>query len=494
MKAFAQKPDALGVGFSYSTALEPVIQQCPELLGVLELEPQTLWVPQSGGGYRVDWQTVERIRGFGVPILLHGVNNPVGGSLRPDRTQARYFAETARAVQAPWVSEHLSFNRVATDGGATEFAGFMLPPLQSAAGVEEAANSIRALAEAVGYPLAIETGVNYLQPIPGEMEDGAFVAAVAERADCGILLDLHNIWTNQRNGRQSVEGFLSQLPLERVWEVHMAGGSERDGYWLDSHVGGVPEPLWALARELLPDLPALGAVIFEIFPVNVPALGIPGVIEQLEKLNKLWSETRKGVSRRPERKPPILTEFKTEPGSVSKESPAQWERDLVGSIRQSGAASARTTRVSADPGVAIVSSLVDEFRAAMVVQNLQLTSTLLFLTLGKQEFRDLLANHARRWPPEPFAVDEARAFARSLEEALPTVPYLGEVLAFEKATLDTLLDGEARVVSFRHDPLPLLRALAQGQMPANPGAGNYEVEVTPDELESRHGYGLAVSH
>ena len=64
-------------------------------------------------------------------------------------------------------------------------------------------------------------------------------AAVAECADCGILLDLHNLFANGVNGRQSVEEFIAQLPLERVWEIHVAGGVELDGYWLDAHSGGV---------------------------------------------------------------------------------------------------------------------------------------------------------------------------------------------------------------------------------------------------------------
>jgi len=54
-------------------------------------------------------------------------------------------------------------------------------------------------------PIAIETAVNYLRPRADELGDGEFVAAVAERADCGILLDLHNIYCNALNGRQSVD-------------------------------------------------------------------------------------------------------------------------------------------------------------------------------------------------------------------------------------------------------------------------------------------------
>jgi len=82
-------------------------------------------------------------------------------------------------------------------------------------------------------PFAVETGVNYLQPCAGEMSDGAFVAAVAEAADCGIVLDLHNLWANETERPPAGGAVLAELPLERIWEVHLAGGSEFQGYWLD---------------------------------------------------------------------------------------------------------------------------------------------------------------------------------------------------------------------------------------------------------------------
>ena len=86
-------------------------------------------------------------------------------------------------------------------------------------------------------PFLIETGVNYLQPRPGELSDGAYIASVADSSDCAILLDLHNLLANERNGREPVSDVLSDLPLERVLEVHITGGFEFDGYYLDAHVG-----------------------------------------------------------------------------------------------------------------------------------------------------------------------------------------------------------------------------------------------------------------
>ena len=147
----------------------------------------------------------------------------MGGTLPPDPAQLPPFLRTIEALQPPWVSEHLSFNRARGPGGVYN-TGFLLPPRQTTEGIRSAVRSIRAMADAIGLPFAVETGVNYLHQREDELDDGRFVAEVVEGADCGLLLDLHNLWANQRNGRQAIEEYLAQLPLERVWEVHLAGG------------------------------------------------------------------------------------------------------------------------------------------------------------------------------------------------------------------------------------------------------------------------------
>ena len=136
--------------------------------------------------------------------------------------------------------------------------------------------------------MVVETGVNYLRPRSDELRDGNFVRRVSEAADCGLLLDLHNVFTNALNGRQPLDAFLDDLPLERVWEVHLAGGMELDGFWLDAHSGAIPDALYSVAEQLIPRLPNLGAIIFEIFPSFVPVVGLDLVEEQIHRLHALW--------------------------------------------------------------------------------------------------------------------------------------------------------------------------------------------------------------
>jgi hypothetical protein len=139
--------------------------------------------------------------------------------------------------------------------------------------------------------------------------------------------------------------------------------------------------------------------------------------------------------------------------------------------------------LAADPGVPVVNRLVCEFRASMIVSVLRLTSRLMMLALGTETFRAVLDDFWSKTPPQQFASSEAEAFAAYLESIDLKLPHLGKVLEFERAVLATLMDDQPRVVTFQFDPLPLLRALAEGRLPDITGrVGQFEIEVTADNL------------
>lgn len=474
----------LGVGITYASAIEPLLIQYPELFHVIEIEPQTTWLEnrESTEPYRIVDEVFEHLVHLPGHKLVHSVGTPVGGTIRPDPAQLTLLQRTIARLDSPWSSEHLSFN------STTEFStGFFLPPRQTAAGVATAVQNIRDLQAALSVPIAVETGVNYLRPRPDEMPDGAFVAAVVETANCGLLLDLHNIFANALNGRQSVEAFLAQLPLDRIWEIHLAGGFDMEGFWLDAHSGAIPNPLFELASQVVPTLPNLKAIIFEIFPSFVPVVGFDGIRVQMEKLHELWALR----SQASERLPPANPVPHQAPVTLGQNvSPVAWERALaalvIGRLAEDGVAH----ELAVDPGVEIIYRLIREFRASMVVGVLRLTARLLMLALGPDVFRAILADFWAKTPPQLFASTEAEAFARYLEALNLKVPQLAKILEFERAVLATLMDEQTRVVTFEIDPLPMLRSLAEGRLTEIPGQpGNFEIEITPDGPVSATGFG-----
>jgi uncharacterized protein (UPF0276 family) len=465
------------IGLSYFSGVEPLLRAAPELVDVLEIEPQTFWLqPDSQReAYRLEERAVERIRSFPHPKLLHGIGFPVGGTEPPSEAQLAPFLRTCRALDPLWVSEHLSFNRARAAGGPL-CTGFLLPPRQTPAGVAAAVHSIRAMADRMPVPFAVETGVNYLRPRADEMRDGAFLGEVVERADCGILLDLHNLWCNERNGRQRIEDFLAEIPLERVWEIHLAGGSASGAYWLDSHSGAIPRPVLELAGEVIPRLPGLRAIVFELFPEYLPLVGDDLVREQLEAMRHLPAPNGVAFASGLASARPTREQLRLAAGP----SPAEWEDALGALVVRRQVASDLHAELGRDPAIEVIRKLIDDFRASMVAGVLKLTLRLLLLALGRDEVDRLFAAYWMHATPRRFASAEAEEFATWLAEQDLDVPHLRDVLAFERAVLDTLLHGETSLVRFHADPLVVLRSLAEARFPDSPRAGAFEVEITPD--------------
>ena len=474
----------LGVGVVFTPALEPFLRSGTDLVGVVEVEPQTLWRSSPGrrGAPTSDVDIAAQLAVLPQPKLVHGVGFPVGGSTPPHPEDVEAFARSIRDLEVPWASEHLGFNRAV--GPTGEFAtGFLLPPQQDASGVRAAARSIRSVASRLPVPFAVETGVNYLAPRPGELSDGEFVAEVTESADCGILLDLHNVWTNERNGRQSVDAFLAEIPLERVWEVHVAGGLERHGYWLDAHSGEVPEAVLEIAARVLPQLPNLRALIFEILGPYVPRLGVEGVQEQLERLWRLWDRrTRRDRVHGTGTVAPARPAPDRTPDDVDQpRTAAEWENTLGSLVVGQEVKGELAEELRRDPGIAVLRSLVRDARAGSLADALPSTCRLLLLALGGDGARNVIEQYFEASSPRLFGSEEAQAFGEYLQVTPAEVPHLAEVLTFELAAIRVAVNGRSEVVRLGCNPQALFAALLEGRVPDDLPAAEFEIEITPDD-------------
>jgi uncharacterized protein (UPF0276 family) len=477
-------PRLAGVGVSWTRSLDPVLLQHPELVDWIEFEPQTTWLVASAGtppqAPRAVLDHLQRLPGR---KLVHSVAAPVGGMTRPTEQHLALLREAVRALDAPWVSEHLSFN--ASHGICT---GFFMPPRQTDAQVRVIAGNICRLQDALGVPVAIENGTSYLRPRSDEMSDGEFFARVAEAADCGLLLDLHNAYANAVNGRQPLQDFLAALPLHRVWELHLAGGMICDGFWLDAHSGPVPSELWHIVRDLPRRLPALQAVIFEIFPSFLQDIGSAVVVDELHRMRAWIGEQAIDTAPSPViEEAPVLTFHSVDTVTQLAAMGGPWEAALTSlvtgqSVQPDDAdTEAMHASLTEEAGVALVRDLVFSFRASMVVQVLRLSTKLLLCSVGPEVFRRMLRDTFELHPPALYATLEANAFAAQVAARGWSVPYLADILDYELALTQTLIDGQPRVVKFAFEPIPLLRALTDGRLPDEvPELGCFEIELLPD--------------
>lgn len=240
----------LGAGLSFRPAWRWDVVRHRDTLGAVEFIPDDV----AGPAALQDLKYLQQA----VPVLLHGIGLSIGSAEGLDPVRLERLAEVAEAVRPPWFSEHIAFTRA----GGIEIGHLMPLPFNREA-VETVARNVAALRRALpaGMPIALEN-IAYRFTLPGsDMTEEEFVRAVVEEADVHLLLDLENVHANAANHGYDPIAYLEGLPLDRVLEVHLAGGFWKDGEYADSHTRPVPEESWALLEWLAPRTPVRAVIV-----------------------------------------------------------------------------------------------------------------------------------------------------------------------------------------------------------------------------------------
>jgi uncharacterized protein len=151
-----------------------------------------------------------------------------------------------------WHSEHLGFQTIPGEDGTTLEVGVPLPLPATKEAARVVAVRSAAIRRRYGVPFLLENPAHYLTGLPADPEIGdeiGLIHAITERSGCFLLLDLHNVHCNAVNHRFDPFAAIDRLPLSRVVEIHVAGGSWHDGFWMDAHDGRVPERVWGFCQN-----------------------------------------------------------------------------------------------------------------------------------------------------------------------------------------------------------------------------------------------------
>jgi uncharacterized protein (UPF0276 family) len=178
-----------------------------------------------------------------VPVVLHGVSLSIG-SLDP--LSDRYLddlAALARRIEPAWISDHLCWG---THGG--RYVHDLLPLPYTEEALEHVVGRVERVQERLGRQILLENVSSYVAFRDSTMAEWEFLSEVAHRADCGILLDVNNVFVSARNHGFDSDDYLAGLPAARIGQVHLAGHSDKGRYLLDSHDHPVPEAVWELYR------------------------------------------------------------------------------------------------------------------------------------------------------------------------------------------------------------------------------------------------------
>ena len=226
---------------------------------VLEQRPNVDWFEVISENFMVaGGRAIEVLEGVraNYPIAMHGVSMSIGSTDQLNRDYLRQLRELARRFEPAWISDHLCWTGV---GGRNLHDLLPLPYTDEA--VRHVVERIRQVQEMLERPILIENVSSYMAFEDSTMSEWEFISTIANEADCGILLDINNIFVSAFNHRFDANVYIDAVPAERIVQYHLAGHSDHGTHLLDTHDHPVRDEVWALYQRAARRFGAVSAIV-----------------------------------------------------------------------------------------------------------------------------------------------------------------------------------------------------------------------------------------
>lgn len=217
------------------------------------------------------------------PVALHGVSMNLGGTDPLDDGYLAELSQLARRAEPLWISDHLCWTR---HGGHHLHDLLPLPFTDEA--IEHVAARVRQVQERLGRQILIENVTSYAQLACSTMQEWEFLAAVAERADCFVLLDLNNVIVSAHNHGFDPRSYLQGIPPARVRQFHLAGHSSSGALRIDTHDHSVDGEVWQLYAQAVRRFGEVPTILER--DDRIPPL--PDLLEELEIARRACAQAR----------------------------------------------------------------------------------------------------------------------------------------------------------------------------------------------------------
>lgn len=229
-----------GVGIGLRRSMVKALQQHHEkekipAANFLELAPEN-WMNLGGKlGAQFEW-FAERY-----PLVCHGLSLSIGSVEPLDRNFLDSLKQFLDRFNIVHYSEHLSY---CSAGGGQLYDLIPLPFTEEA--VKHVARRVQQVQDILERRISLEN-ISYYATMDKSLTEAEFVRAVVKESNCGLLLDVNNIYVNSINHRYDAVEFLRQMPVENISYFHVAGHyDEADDLKIDTHGAAVKDPVWDL--------------------------------------------------------------------------------------------------------------------------------------------------------------------------------------------------------------------------------------------------------
>jgi len=180
------------------------------------------------------------------PIVMHGVAMSIGGTDPLDFDYLSRLKALADRINARWLGDHVCWTGVAGHNGHD-----LYPMPYNEESLAHIVERIRTVQDFLERPLVLENPSTYLAFASSTMAEEDFIAAMAEEADCALLLDVNNVYVTCRNHGLDAQRYLDAIPYDRVVQIHLAGHTDNGDHCIDTHDDHVCDAVWALYAQVM---------------------------------------------------------------------------------------------------------------------------------------------------------------------------------------------------------------------------------------------------
>ncbi len=223
--------------------------RAPHYRAFLESRPAVGFIEVHSENYLAragwDWHVLRELR-RDYPVSLHGVGLGLGSARGFSQAHLERVRALVEAVDPFLVSEHLSWGAL-----ADRQLNDLLPVTLDHAALALVGERVSRVQERIKRPLLVENVSTYVRFRADAMSEAQFLAELARRTGCAILLDVNNLYVNQHNHGEDALAALAALPVGSVGEIHLAGHLATPLALVDHHGAAVAEPVWELYRAAL---------------------------------------------------------------------------------------------------------------------------------------------------------------------------------------------------------------------------------------------------
>jgi hypothetical protein len=189
-------------------------------------------------------------------MVMHGVSLSIGGTDALDLNYLRELKTLAQRIEPAWISDHLCWTGVDHNN-----LHDLLPMPYTEAALRHLVTRVQQVQELLGRRLLLENVSSYVSFKADEMSEWEFIAQLAQRADCELLLDVNNVYVSSRNHGFDAHAFIDAMPRERVRQIHLAGHEDHGTHCVDTHDHPVCDSVWGLYAYTVRRLGAVPTMI-----------------------------------------------------------------------------------------------------------------------------------------------------------------------------------------------------------------------------------------